>query len=200
VDCVTRTQVGVSAGDGWDTLSGAVDGFPESLPAERTTLRVGDVHRCDESRLRDGPGFAVAVTDIRATNVRAHLIGQLGDWSAALLTEALEPLHARGTLVDGAVGAVLLIDTSALTFVDRTGLCVLGLNRLLLCAAGWTVTSARPNGPDVRLVNYAALAGWAATDPHCTDILHWRPRSVDLRRCTSPATGGNRLPWASGMP
>jgi len=119
---------------------------------------------------QDGPGFAVAVTEAQHGTVRVHLIGRLEAATAKILTAAFAALHDRPGEED------VVLDLSALTFVDRIGMSVLGVNRALLDAAGRAVSSAHPHGADLRLLDCAAWAGWAPPHLECTDILHWKPR------------------------
>ena len=119
---------------------------------------------------QEGPGFAVAVTEAQHGTVRGHLIGRLEAATAKILTAAFAALHDRPGEED------VVLDLSALTFVDRIGMSVLGVNRALLDAAGRAVSSAHPHGADLRLLDCAARAGWAPPHLECNDILHWKPR------------------------
>lgn len=125
---------------------------------------------------QDGPGFAVAVTEAQHGTVRVHLIGQLEASTARILTAAFAALHERPGEQD------VVLDLSALTFIDRIGMSVLGVNRALLDASGWAVSSAHPHGADLRLLDCAAWAGWAPPHLECTNILHWKPRLLAQER------------------
>lgn len=119
---------------------------------------------------QDGPGFAVAVTAAQHGTVRVHLIGRLEVATTRILTAAFAALHERPGEED------VVLDLSALTFVDGIGMSILGLNRALLDASGRAVSSVHPHGADLRLLDCAAWAGWAPPHLACTDILHWKPR------------------------
>jgi hypothetical protein len=74
------------------------------------------------SQFRDGPGFAVAIADPSSGPVRVPLIGWLDALTAALLTEGLVALHGRKVFPGAGVRCEVLLDLSALHFVDRVGL------------------------------------------------------------------------------
>jgi hypothetical protein len=133
------------------------------------TLRATDRPVTDVA-VQDKPRFAVAVTEALYGNVRVHLIGRLEASTARILTAAFAALH------EGPGEQDVVLDLSALTFVDRVGMSVLGVNRTLLVASGRSVSSAHPHGADLRLLDCAAWAGWAPPHLECTDILHWKPR------------------------
>ena len=114
--------------------------------------------------------MAAAGARAQPGNVRVHLVGRLEAGPARILPAACAALYER----PGEENVVL--DLSALTFVDRIGMSVLGVNQALLDAAGRAVSSAYPHGADLRLLDCAAWAGWAPPHLECTDILHWKPR------------------------
>ena len=124
----------------------------------------------------DGPAFAVAVTDAPYGTVPVHLIGRLEASTARILTDSFS------ALLDNPGEQDVVLDLSALTFVDRIGMSVLGVNRALLVASGRTVSSAHPHGADLRLLDCAARAGWAPPHLECTNILHWMPRPLAKER------------------
>ena len=97
---------------------------------------------------QDGPGLAVAVTEARHGPVRVHLIGWLKAATARILTAAFAALYERPGEQD------VVLDLSALTFVDCIGLSVLENNRVLPVASGRAVISAHPHG--------RTFACWAA--------------------------------------
>lgn len=134
----------------------------------------------------DGSGFTVGVTEPGCRTVRAHLTGCLDAGTAQLLTSALGPLGGQPRLEH------VVLDLSALSFVDRVGMSVLGLNVLLLRAGGAAVTSGVPHGAQLHLLDCAAWAGWAPPQLDCTDILHWKLRRGD------EADGQGRCPRGDG--
>ena len=171
----------------WPDDAGAVTGCLHATDALVTRADALDV-----------PGLSVAITAPRDGTARVHLIGRLDATTATILTAGLAAVTDDPEVTD------LVIDLSALTFVDRIGMGVLGVNRALLVTGGKVVRSAHPHGDDLRLLDCAARAGWAPPRLECTDILHWQPRLVQ-RTCrpgeassTSTARPPTRQPRAPG--
>lgn len=120
-------------------------------------------------------GITVAVTRPANRVIRVHLIGELTDRDTLVVRVGAPEGVGTGTAGAPQSGTVLL-DLSALTFVDDAGMAALATCQNVLRRSGWTVRAVWPHGPMLHLLDHAARAGWCPSDLRCTDILQGHRR------------------------
>lgn len=142
-----------------------------------TTLRPGPAlyePTCWGPPLARWSDFTTAVVQLGEGVSRLHLIGGLDRSTAsALLSGARGCLPPQETAT---LPGIVLLDLSALTFVDDAGMAALVTVQDDLRRLGCTVRSVLPHGPVLHLLDHAARAGWCPPDLQCTDILQWHRR------------------------
>lgn len=129
-------------------------------PYERSTPHAGAV------ALRVGP---IEVHD--GDSVSVALRGELDLASAPELASGMAVLitpPAGGVVARQSRGTVLL-DMSALTFLDTSGLAALTNACNALSTAGWRVCLSRPEPAVCRLLDLAVTAGWFPGGMDCGD-------------------------------
>lgn len=115
-------------------------------------------------------GFAVDAGEFSDGVVRVRLTGELDYFTAPLLILGLAPVYEQGAPT-GLVrnrGTVVL-ELSALTFLDTAGLTALLESRADLLGQNWRVRVTQPQPQVQRLLSVAARASWLPEDLQLVD-------------------------------
>lgn len=116
-------------------------------------------------------GLAVGPLDVLDNGVRVALGGELDLASAPQLADGLAALTAPppGGILTRPGRATVLLDLTALGFLDTSGLAALVDACDALSARGWRVCLSGPRPGVRRLLDIAVTAGWLPTDLTCHD-------------------------------
>lgn len=140
------------------------------------------------------PAFALAGAEVDDGAVLVHLVGDLDLDTAGLLVAGLLDLCRPASVTGGCDDDpdTLLLDLSAVDFLDSAGLSAVVDCRNVLLLHGWCVRTVRARGGVAWLLQHAVDEGWAPAD--LLGEVRRTPRSPAPAGRSRARTGGPWLP------